>query len=619
MKKNVLALSITAALFGLTGGAQAMTGVLGGAAVGSSLALNGDGVGHSLVIPYFTTQDNNSTKINLVNTDQTNGKAVKVRFRGAANSDDIFDFQVFLSPGDVWTASIGKAASGLSQLTTTDASCTKPAASVLNSTAFVTGRLDPAMTAAQLANGTREGYVEIFNMGDIPPLAANTASTPVFDLAGATTAGVTAAPATANPLYTAIKHVSSVAPCSGAAWTALDTTDLIYSTAASVPSLLANVGLDSAAASSPRTFGLLPPTTGLMANWTIINTVGAAAWSGEAFAVQSVVAGVAGTGNVVYWPQTATAATTPHFYTADPLLRSMHVYSNQTTGNTTYVQDATPPVTAGNYDLPDVSTPYSEVPNLIVYTGATTAGTTPVLVSGAGGVVTGPLVQARTMTAALAATAATNEFLTDTAITASTDWVFSMPTRRYNVALDYAANTAAPTTDNGKRFTDINNTLLNAAGPGTLTNGYFMASNTTTVTDTSAAGTNGNGRQICVTGISTKVYDREENTLTGSTAVVVSPSTPAAPLSFCGEAAVLSFNNGGIVATGTGALKASVAVKDLDVTYRNGWMRIATPAATATPGGGGTIQGLPVVGSEFARAFAGTNSFGAAYKHRFTR
>jgi hypothetical protein len=46
--------------------------------------------------------------------------------------------------------------------------------------------------------------------------------------------------------------------------------------------------------------------------------------------------------------------------------------------------------------------------------------------------------------------------------------------------------------------------------------------------------------------------------------VVVSPSTPA-DLSFCGEATVeYPSNNGGILSTGTSALKASVAVKDLD-------------------------------------------------------
>ena len=148
MKKSVLALSITAAVAGLgfAGGAQAMVAI-GGATAGSDLFLNGDGVGHILMVPYFTAQADNSTLINLVNTDTINGKAVKVRFRGAGNSDDIYDFQVFMSPGDVWSASISKGADGRAKFTTTDATCSKPSASVLNNTSFVTARLDPTLAA----------------------------------------------------------------------------------------------------------------------------------------------------------------------------------------------------------------------------------------------------------------------------------------------------------------------------------------------------------------------------------------------------------------------------------------------------------------------------------------
>ena len=175
MKKNVLALCITAAMLGLTGGAQAMNAApLVGAPTGSTLALNEAGVGHSLFVPYFTAQDTNSTLINLVNTDRVNGKAVKIRFRGAANSDDLFDFQVFLSPGDVWTASVSKGADGYAKLTTNDASCTKPAKAILNATPFKSTRLDTANLAGDaLMAGTREGYIEIFNMADIPPNATS--------------------------------------------------------------------------------------------------------------------------------------------------------------------------------------------------------------------------------------------------------------------------------------------------------------------------------------------------------------------------------------------------------------------------------------------------------------
>lgn len=582
MKKNVLALSITAALFGLTGGAQAMTGTLGGATAASDLALNGDGTGHILLVPYFSSQSGNATLLNLVNTDTVRAKAVKVRFRGAANSDDIFDFQVFLSPGDVWTANVSKGSDGRSVLTTSDASCTKPAKATLNATPFVTARLDSTLTADQKANGTREGYIEIFTMADIPKLA-NAAATK--DTIADTKAGVGAGD---NPLYTVVKHVSGVAPCTGAAWTALDGDGA--GGGADLMTWNAATGVQSA-----NSYGFLPPTTGLMANWTIINTVGAAAWSGEAFAIESRAAGVAATGHVVYWPQTGYAPTNVNFYTADPLLRSGaaavgRVYSVDSTGLVyTAASTLLPAVTAGDYDLPDVSTPY------------TTTATPAAAAAG------DPLLQARSVTASIAASSATNEFLTTSSISASTDWVFSMPTRRYNVAFHYGYTASA--TDDGRRFTDLQNA-------GTFVQAYFSGSNTLVATST-----NGNGRQVCVKGITPSAYDREETTSSSSASVVVSPSTPADPLSFCGEAAVLSINNGGIIAAGTGSLKASVAVKDLDVTYREGWMRLATPAATATPGGGATIQGLPVLGASFTRAVggAGGQTFGAAYKHRFAR
>jgi hypothetical protein len=575
MKKSVLALSITAAIVGFAGGAQAMTGTLGGAGT-NNLALNQDGIGHMLLVPYYSAQAENNTLLTLVNTDTLRGKAVKVRFRGAANSDDVFDFQVFLSPGDVWTASVAKGADGRAQLNTSDATCTKPSATVLNATPFVTDRLDPSLDAAGKANGTREGYIEIFNMADIPKGLGLNGAGPIGDVdLVQTTAGVDATTgASINPLYTAIKHVNKVAPCSGAAWTNLDTANAMQWSA-------------GASANAPRNFGLLPPTTGLMANWTIINTVGAAAWSGKA---EAIVAGATAltpsTGNVVYWPQTGVTID-PTLYTADPLLRKgvgSQVYGHNATTDT-YTNEVTiAAVAAGNYDLPDMSTPY------------TTATAAPVPDS---------FVQARNLTAAIAASSATNEFLTENG--AKTDWVFSQPTRRYSTSLNYAAISA---TDDGRRFSNLfavnadgtaGNDIAANAKTDFTTKSYF-AGDTTLVTS----------RQICVKGPGISVWDREETTLTASTDVVVSPSTPAAALSFCGEDTVLSVNNGGIQAAGTGALKATVAVKDLDVTYINGWMTLTTPGAHG-------VVGLPVLGSAFEKANAGTSSFGVAYPHRFAR
>lgn len=59
---------------GFTGAAFAAAG---------DVSVNPNGDGHILLVPYYTVQDGNVTAFNIVNTDTKNGKAVKVRFRGA--------------------------------------------------------------------------------------------------------------------------------------------------------------------------------------------------------------------------------------------------------------------------------------------------------------------------------------------------------------------------------------------------------------------------------------------------------------------------------------------------------------------------------------------------------
>jgi len=507
MKKNVLASSVAAALVGL--------GMAG--AAHAEIAL---------VVPYYTAQTEHATLLNIVNTDTVNGKAVKVRFRGAANSDDVFDFQVFLSPGDVWTGNVSKGASGAAQLTTEDASCTKPSKAVLNATPFVTSRLNPALTAEQKAEQTREGYVEIFTMADIPkavpPGGPDVAVAPAVSGDGV------------NDLYTAIKHVSKVAPCAGKAWTNLDT---------------AVVGANVFAGTSVtpgNALGLTTATPGLMANYTIINVARAGAWDGEAVGVN-----VGTVNQIPYWPQTAATVTTPTNFSADPLFSATAQKSDGTA-------TAKVAVKAGSYDLPDLSSPYA------------TAVT--------------PVAQATTVTQALETTSVTNEFLTNSAVQAATDWVFSMPTRRYWVAMDYAAAAAATVIapDDGRRF-------------NLYTNDYFAAANTAV-----------SGGLICVKNVSRDIWDQEESNIVASTDVVVSPSTLPPATLFCGEASVLSVNGGAVKPTPT--LNASVAVTDIDVGYSAGWMKLTTP--------GNFAAGLPVVGSSFTRAAAGDSFFAASWTHR---
>jgi hypothetical protein len=566
MKKSILASSIAAAVFGL--------GAVGAhAAVGLSTATNGSG--DMLIVPYFTTQANNATLLSITNTDTQSGKAVKVRFRGAANSDDVFDFQVFLSPTDVWTANVSKGADGRSILTTSDKSCTKPSAAVLNATPFITSRLDQRLTGDALAAGTREGYIEIIGMADIPQNSAAagkaaawapTATTaPQTDgLLRTTTPPVTTADLT-NPLYTAIKHVSGVAPCSGSAFTALDSVNAFGVTNA--------VTWTTAGARTGAQFGLTPMTGGLVADWSIVNTVNAAAWGGQAVALasnktqaerQSATGGM----NNLIAPQigTAVAQATVSTWTADPLFLKADTETavyDMTNQNLKAATGVAPVFEAGYYDLPDLSTAVDAT------ISAANAAT-----------------QIQAITDALAVRSSImNEFATESAISGSTDWVFSMPTRRYSVAMAYSKITA---TNDGRVW----NIALNTINQTTTTNQFRLA-NTSVV----------NGL-ICVNGARPVAYNREEETASSTATVVVSPSTVAGGVKLCGETSVLSFNNG--TAAASAAVNGAVAVSAVDVGYSAGWATMSVAAGTDSTG----ARNYPIAGGAFQRAAFGAQGFG---------
>ncbi|ROR50522.1 cell surface protein [Diaphorobacter nitroreducens] len=587
MKKNVLALSIAAMIGGLgfAGAASADvivgTGVAAGAgsvnvqqgllidavtpanstmsgqALGANLALSEGGVGNMLLVPYYSAQNGNMTVLHVVNTDTLNGKAVKVRFRGAANSDDVMDFQVFMSPGDVWTAAVTAGADGVAQIQSADNTCTVPALGNNTPQAFATNRLDPNKSDAEKANGTREGYVEIFNMADIP-------SDKLY------TVGTTAN--TNSALYTAIKHVNAVAPCSVAGSPAEATLFGVALTNYTAEADAANAGFNT-------------PTGGLMGDWYIINVPETTTFSGASTAVVAD-----GRGNFVHFPQidTGVAAAAIDAFTADPLLRTDALKTDGTAFG------ATPALAAGYYDLPDMSTPYlaADIGN--------------------------PKAQAVKLTSALAVTSVTNQYANDESITAKTDWVFSMPTRRYSVAANYAAiSGTTPANDSNTSYRLFSDLIVGVTpdAAATLQDEWFFAANTPVSTD-------GKGN-ICVKADAQKFWDREETTPGASTpGPVFSPRTPgvAAVVSLCGEASVLAFKD-----LGNSVLASSVARSTITSgTYTNGWGVVTTANDIGAPGAG-VVEGLPLMGASFiklsnpqvAPGLSGT--YGITWPHRFTR
>jgi hypothetical protein len=499
MKKNVLALSIAAMIGGFAGAASAQTFPNTGmkAADATALTQTDGGAGHILLVPYYNAQNSNMSVLHVVNTDTTNGKAIKVRFRGAANSDDVLDFTVFLSPGDVWTGAVTAEADGVAKFTTSDKSCTLPSSVKDGGVNFSTARLAKSDDVA----GTKEGYIEILNMADIVKGQATVSTADVF----ATT-----------------KHKNGVAECD---------IDLLEKTLDIDPT---NANSVQAAAN----LGFNTPSGGLTGDWYILNVAETTTFSGSATAIAAN-----GRGNFVLFPQdngnSAVTAGNVASLTADPLLKAGKVA----------------PV---NYDMPDLSTPY-----------LTTTLT--------------PEAQAIWLTAQVANNGVSNQYALDKIIDAKTDWVLSMPARRYSVGADYTATSSA-------NLRVYNPGVVDAAGKP-----YFDSTNTYV-----------KGGLICATTSSFTIYDREESSKKNSS--IESPQVVAA-LDLCGEVNVTTFG------TGKSMLGASVANTKLavDAGFENGWAQVNYK------------RSLPVVGASFIKlsntaassGFSGT--YGITWPHRSTK
>lgn len=144
--------------------------------------LSPDGVGQALVYPYYTVQSANgnafNTYISIVNT-TSRAKAVKVRFLEGRNARKALDFNVFLSPNDVWTASLGpQDGTGQSPalLVTADKSCTSPpipAGGVAFRNFYYAGANGDG--GPTTLDRTREGYLEVIEMANLNGAAATAA------------------------------------------------------------------------------------------------------------------------------------------------------------------------------------------------------------------------------------------------------------------------------------------------------------------------------------------------------------------------------------------------------------------------------------------------------------
>lgn len=156
LKRNVAYAAVAGALagIGMVGSAQAVN-------------LSAEGTGEVLIFPYYTTRNNQVTVFSVVNTTSA-GKAVKVRFLEAKNSQEVLDFNLYLSPNDVWAASVNDNGTG-ARVVVVDQSCTAPIiATALGGTGsqdFRNAQYQTDVTTDHGLDRTREGYIEVIEMG----------------------------------------------------------------------------------------------------------------------------------------------------------------------------------------------------------------------------------------------------------------------------------------------------------------------------------------------------------------------------------------------------------------------------------------------------------------------
>ncbi|WP_144011788.1 hypothetical protein [Vandammella animalimorsus] len=495
MKKNVFALSVAVALAGFAGAAVAevpfikATVANGAATPATKFEVNSGGIGHILLQPYYTVQGQRNTLMNIINTDEENGKVVKVRYRGARNSDDVFDFYVFLSPGDVWrTRQYRNGEETFLELP--DTSCTLPSRNVIAKRAFKLDRVYDGKDQGEV----REGYVELLTAANI---VENT------------------------ELYKTIKHKRK-------------TGEVVCDSGVIEDAMEALKSDDQAGADAAKKLGLTFPTAGITGHWAVTEVSTDTTVTGNLLAVVATTKdGVHAQGNLVVAPQNSLNAPLEWRTdgTSDPLLSKGKVI-------------------AQNFDFPDLSTPY--------LSNATT-----------------PADQANHLSDGLAVKSIINEFVVNHDVDFRTDWVLSMPTRRYGVAIDYAAG--APV------YTDGNT--------------YFGAKNTVFAKVDGVP-------QVAVTGISPKFYDDNERSLGAD----VSPGRTAV---LAGEVNVITFHAN----ADRSVLGAMISTQRVDPhldgeKINAGWGRVALKSNDGP-------NGLPVIG--YAALQAGGKALGFTWPHASTR
>jgi len=143
----------------------AVLAALAGVNAAQAVHVNPDGTGQVLVFPFYTVESGQDTYINLVNTTE-DYKAVKVRILESMNSQEVLDFNLYLSPQDHWSAVITADEAGGGAIKSNDNSCTVPLA-ISNHQKVPFRKFQFTQDSVNGIERTREGYIEVIEMATI--------------------------------------------------------------------------------------------------------------------------------------------------------------------------------------------------------------------------------------------------------------------------------------------------------------------------------------------------------------------------------------------------------------------------------------------------------------------
>jgi hypothetical protein len=388
--------------------------------------VSSDGRGEVLLYPYYTTRSDSAgnayaTLMAVVNTTPL-AKAARVRFLEGKNSRQVVEFNLFLSPFDVWTAAVlPDTASGGAKIGTVDLTCTLPSFSTspvapfypFNNFEYSGAVADGAGTSL---DRTREGHFEIIEMATY---------------ASSSTTGK------------AVTHVNGVPPC--------------------------GTNLSTAQASTDAQ----APSGGLFGTATLLNVN-----SGTEYTFDAVALGNFYQSGSNYQPAQVSAL--PDLTQATPPVSSIHA------------------------------------PDGRLYESAWSAGT------------------ADAVSAVLMHDGLMNEYVLDTATKSQTDWVMTMPTKRY--------------------YTE--------AGSGNATKLFQRNFN----------GTAGSCDDLQLGALDPLpyIYDREERTQL-MPPIIIGPA-PVTKQPLCWGATVLTFNGNGVSSTVFGSTNSANFFTPF--LFQNGWLNV---------------------------------------------